>query len=103
MLVPAFGRRAEFEASVELVVVLGDTSPGIALLLADLLRGRLVRHLGLLLCDRERERVSADDDDHLVYGLASMEIGPGLHLVAASFRLGQERVHDPQGTVGLFP
>ncbi len=103
MLVPAFGGRTEFEASVELLVVLGDTRPGIALLLADLLSGRLVWHLGRLLCDRERERVSADDDDHLVFGLAAMEVGPGFHLVAAAFRLGQERVHDPQGTVGLLP
>ncbi|MCZ9354891.1 hypothetical protein NGM36_34885 [Streptomyces mutabilis] len=71
--------------------------------MADLLSGRLVWHLGRLLCDRERECVSADDDNHLVFGLAAMEIGPGLHLVAAAFRLGQERVHDPQGTVGLLP
>lgn len=99
--VPTAGRRTQFEAPVELVVVLGHRGPRKASLPARLLSGRFVRHLGRPLSDGQRERVPSDDDDHLLDGLAATVAGAGLHLMTAAFRLGQKSVHDPQRPVGL--
>lgn len=100
MLGPASGGRAESEAAVELFVVLGQSRPGIALLLTELLRGRLVRDLVRPLRESEGKGPAPDHDRDHVYGFTVFQVALGLDRVVAAFRFRQQCVHDPQGPVG---